>query len=73
MAGVWPVGLRDPLPRIPIPLKAGEPEPALDLQMILHRVYDAAGYGMSIYESDPEPPLEPADAVWAAQLVPPRP
>ena len=72
-ADAWPVGLKDPLPVIPIPLKAGEPEPALDLQMILHRVYDAAGYGMSIYESDPEPPLEPADAVWAAQLVPPRP
>jgi hypothetical protein len=56
---------------IPIPLKAGDPEPTVDLQTLLHRVYDAAGYEMSIYDSDPEPPLSPADAVWAVQILHP--
>ncbi len=68
-AGLWPIGLRDPLPTIPIPLRADEPEPTLDLQVILHRIYDTAGYQLFIYDSDPEPPLSGADAVWAAQLV----
>jgi hypothetical protein len=70
-AAVWPIRLRDPLPPIPIPLLPGEPEPMLDLQSIIHHIYDAAGYQLFIYESDPEPPLAPADAVWAAQVLHP--
>lgn len=68
-AGLWPIRLRDPLPTIPVPLKAGEPDPMLDLQAILHRIYDAAGYSMFLYRADPEPPLSPDDAVWAAQIL----
>jgi hypothetical protein len=47
----------------------GEPEPTLDLQAMLHRIYDAADYHLFIYQADPEPPLSAADAVWAAQLL----
>lgn len=73
-AAVWPLHVRDPLPTIPIPLRAGEAEPTVDLQAILHHIYDAAGYSVFIYASDPEPPLRAADAVWAAQLLnPPAP
>jgi hypothetical protein len=70
-ADVWPVGLRDPLPRIPVPVRAGEPSATIDLQALLHRVYDTAGYGYSIYRGAPEPRLAPADAAWAAQFLPP--
>ncbi|MBA4065512.1 MAG: hypothetical protein C0501_17710 [Isosphaera sp.] len=70
-ADLWPLHLRDPLPSIPIPLRPGEPEPSLDLQALLHRVYDAAGYAMFLYQADPDPPLSGADAVWAAQLLHP--
>lgn len=70
-AGLWPVRLRDTLPTIPIPLRPGEPEATLDLQAILHRIYDTAGYQLFIYDSDPEPPLSAEDAVWAAQLLHP--
>jgi hypothetical protein len=70
-ADVWPVGLREPLPQIPIPLKSGGPKVVVDLQAVLHRVYDAAGYAISIYEDEPVPPLAPADAVWASQLLTP--
>jgi hypothetical protein len=62
------------LPTIPIPLRAGEVEPTVDLQAILHRIYDAAGYSMFLYAADPEPRLRAADAVWAAQILhPPAP
>jgi len=73
-AAVWPLRLRDPLPTIPIPLRDGEAEPTVNLQAILHHIYDAAGYGMFLYEADPEPRLSTADAVWAALLLnPPAP
>jgi hypothetical protein len=71
-AVVLPIRLRDPLPTIPVPLRPGEPEPTLDLQAILHRIYDSAGYRLFIYDTPPEPPLEPADAIWATQLLQPQ-
>lgn len=70
-ASVWPIRLRDPLPTVPIPLRPGETEPLLDLQAIVHQIHDAAGYRLFIYDTPPEPPLAPADAVWAAQLLQP--
>jgi hypothetical protein len=71
-AGLWPIRLRDPLPTVPVPLRPGEPEPTLDLQAIMHRIYDSAGYQLFIYDAPPEPPLEPADAVWATQMLHPQ-
>jgi len=68
----WPIGLQDPLPIIPIPLKGEFPDATLDLQAILNRVYDAAGYEDYIYESSPEPPLEGPDLAWAESLLAPK-
>jgi hypothetical protein len=68
--GMWPVGLRDPLPIIPVPLSPPDPDVPLDLQALLHRVYDAAGYGKYIYAETPQPPLSEEDAAWARQFVP---
>jgi hypothetical protein len=67
-AGVWPLSLRDRLPVLPIPLRSPDPDAALDLQSILHRVYDAARYQRYIYTMPPQPPLPPAEAAWAAEL-----
>ena len=71
-AGLWPVRLREPLPTIPIPLRAPHLDLRLDLQAVLHRIYDAAGYQRFIYDSEPEPPLRSDDAAWARQFVPVR-
>ncbi len=68
-ADIWPVALREPLPTIPIPLRRGEPEARADLQTILHRVYDEAGYAPRIYEWEPEPQLSAADAAWAKEIL----
>lgn len=66
----WPLGLRLPLPKIPIPLLNPDPDALLDLQAILHRAYDAAEYGKYIYNETPEPPLSSDDESWARAIVP---
>jgi hypothetical protein len=67
---LWPIGLRNPLPVVSIPLAAPDPSVLLDLQAVLHRVYDAADYGKYIYTEAPQPPLPPSDASWAQQFLP---
>jgi hypothetical protein len=69
-AGFWSIGLRDRLPEIPIPLRPGDADARLDLQQVLHRIYDAAGYAYYIYSGPPEPPLSAPDAAWASQVLP---
>lgn len=67
---LWPLALRDRLPTIAIPLRPPDPDASLDLQEVLHRCYDAAGYGDYIYKDNPQPPLSSEDAAWAALLLP---
>jgi len=68
-AGIWPLRLREKLPVIPIPLRAPDPDARLDLQAVLHRVYDGAGYEDYIYRGHPQPPLHPTDAAWASEVI----
>jgi hypothetical protein len=70
VAGVWPVGLRDPLPTMGIPLRDAADVP-LDLQAMLDRVWEDGRYADLIdYASSPPPPaLIGADAHWAAEQV----
>jgi hypothetical protein len=68
-AGFWPIGLRERLPVIPIPLQAPHADAQLDLQAILHRVYDAAYYRDYIYDGSPWPPLGEEDAAWARSIA----
>jgi hypothetical protein len=68
-AEVWPVGVRDRLPTVSVPVNSGDAEPTIDLQAILNHVYDSAGYGYSIYDGEPDPQLEPTDAAWAEQIL----
>jgi len=65
-------GARDPLPILPIPLRAPDPNARLDLQAVLHRLYDEAGYADYIYTGTPQPPLSAEDDAWARSLVPAR-
>jgi hypothetical protein len=68
--GFWPISLHDPLPPIGIPLTAPDADLTLDLQALLHHVYDAADYGKYIYGEAPQPPLSEEAAAWAQQFVP---
>lgn len=67
--GIWPVRLKDRLPAIPIPLRDPHPDARLDIQELVHRIYDAAGYMDYIYSGRPSPPLHPADAEWAEGIL----
>ena len=69
--GFWPIGLHDRLPAVPIPLTAGETPVILDLQTVLDRAYDSAGYDKYVYAESTDPPLSAADAAWARQFTPP--
>ena len=66
----WAINLRDVLPVIPIPLKGDVPDASLDLQALLHEVYDAAGYEDYLYATPPEPPLSAEHFEWAKQFAP---
>ena len=68
-ANVWPFGLRDTLPAIPVPLDEGDPHAQLDLKAALEAAYEAGAYGDYAYDAPPEPPLPPADAAWAGELA----
>ncbi len=72
-AGFWPIRLRQRLPIIPIPLLPADPDARIDLQEIVHHVYDATGYADFIYAGRPDPPLSSRDAAWAQTFVPATP
>jgi hypothetical protein len=67
--GLWPIGLREPLPVIPVPLLAPDPDARLDLQALLHRMYDAGAYEDYVYGGTPQPPLSPDDREWAEGIL----
>jgi hypothetical protein len=69
-AEFWPIGLRSRLPEIPIPLRLPDGDARLDLQAVVHRLYDAAGYEDYIYDGIPDPPLAADDLAWARTFVP---
>jgi hypothetical protein len=71
-AGFWPIGLRERLPVIPVPLKYSDTDAQVDLQEVLHRVYDVSGYEDYIYGGKPDPPPAPDDQSWAERLLPRR-
>lgn len=69
-AAIYPVPLRERLPIIKIPLRETDADVLLDLQALLDECYRKGHYGDDLdYRTEPEPPLEAADAAWAAELL----
>jgi hypothetical protein len=70
VADLYLVDLREPLPTLPVPLRAEDDEPRVALQPILETVYDGGGFGDLLdYGHEPVPPLSTEDAAWADQLL----
>jgi hypothetical protein len=65
----WPIALKDPLPPIPIPLREPVSVAPLDLQSVLHYVFDRAYYKDYIYEGSPIPVLGKDDLAWAQTVI----
>jgi hypothetical protein len=70
-ADIYRFSMRQPIPSFPIPLRPGEPEPTLQLNQILHQVYDQNDYNRVIdYQQPPPPPeLFSVDLDWVKQIV----
>jgi hypothetical protein len=63
---LYPVGLREPLPCIPVPLAGDDPDVLLDLQIAVNRVYREGPYVRAVdYSGDPDPPHREEDTAWA--------
>lgn len=66
----YPCGLRHRLPRIRVPLAAGDADVPLDLQAVLEKTYTAGSYHLRLsYAAPPEPPLFPADEAWVRERI----
>ena len=62
--------LREPLPRIGVPLAGEDADVALDLQAVVAQVYDLGSYRYRIDYSRPcQPPLAAEDQAWASELI----
>jgi hypothetical protein len=68
---VWPIGLADPLPVVPVPLRNPDPDVTIDLSASLRAVYDEAAYDLSVDygQPPPPPPLSPEDEAWRTELL----
>ncbi len=68
---IWPIRLPDPLPIVPVPLNAPDPDVALDLNRAVHAIYERAAYFRRIdyRNSPPEPALSPDNARWVDEVL----
>jgi hypothetical protein len=67
LAEVYRWTVRDPLPRIPIPLREPDPDVLIDLAALVTRVYDLGRYARTLRHGPPLPEttsLTPADRAW---------
>jgi hypothetical protein len=70
-AELYTFGVRQPIPAIPIPLLPKDPEPSLDLNAVLHALYERARFDLRLdYTRPPVPPLPEEVAVWAREILP---
>ncbi len=66
---VYPCSMREPLPTIRVPLRAGDPDVPLALQPFIDRVYRTGRYWKADYRQKLKPPLRPEDAVWVDERL----
>ncbi|HWE01654.1 MAG TPA: DUF4058 family protein [Tepidisphaeraceae bacterium] len=67
---IWPMRLEQRLKTIPIPVRQGDADAALDLQAMLNTAYNRAGYELRIdYSNEPVSPLPQRFAEWARNTI----
>ena len=69
-AKLYAFGVQAPIPIVPLPLLPEDGEPEIDLNTILHDVYQRARFDLRLdYQVPPVPPLEEPDAEWSRRLI----
>jgi hypothetical protein len=67
---IYPIQLRQRLPRIKIPLSTGDKDAVLDLQEVFNQSYEVGPYPERLtYGAPPSPPLSDDDDQWTDQLL----
>jgi len=68
---VWPIPLQARLPRLPVPLRAPDPDVILPLNEIVATVYERGGYDAQLDYRQPVPPpaLTDDEAAWVANVL----
>lgn len=69
-AQLYAFNLRHPIPQFPLPLLPGDVEPLVNLNDILHSLYERARFDLRLdYTQPPVPPLSDENAAWAHELL----
>jgi hypothetical protein len=68
---VWPMGLREPLPTVPVPLLPPDPDVPLQLQAAVEACFELVGYErlLDYTQPPPPPPLDADDLTWVRDRV----
>ena len=71
LTDVWAIGLRDPLPVVPVPLLPPDADVALDLQRAVNACYDLVRYErlLDYTALPPPPPLSESDSRWLKERL----
>ncbi|MCL4179907.1 MAG: DUF4058 family protein [Verrucomicrobia bacterium] len=66
---VYPIGFRDRLPAIRVPLRTTDADVVVALQPLVNRCHERGRYHLLNYAAELEPPLSPADAAWVDEIL----
>lgn len=68
---VWGFNITDPLPVVPVPLKAPDPDVPLDLGKVMRIIYERSLYHLSIHynETPPPPAFSEEEQAWMTELL----
>ncbi len=69
-ADLYAFNIPQQIPSFPLPIQPDYREPTVNLQQLLHKLYDQGNYDLAIdYSQDPPPPLSTADASWVKEVL----
>ncbi|MEC4812197.1 MAG: DUF4058 family protein [Scytonema sp. PMC 1069.18] len=69
-AELYQFNLQDKIPQFLLPLRLDDTEPVVDLQKLLHEIYDQGGYDLRLdYSRSPVPNLSESDVAWTEELL----
>jgi hypothetical protein len=67
---IWPIPLDQPLPTVPVPLRAPDQDVALDLQQAFASVYEHCSYDLLVdYSKPPEITLPENEMAWLKKRI----
>jgi hypothetical protein len=69
-ADLYAFNLQQEIPSFFLPLQPEDTEPVINLQDLLHRLYDQGSYDLAIdYRTEPIPPISTPDAAWVDKVL----